>query len=162
MRKLVNYLGFQLGWAACVAGAGHGVLWLGPFAAAFLLAAHLAATPGRAREAKRLLVVAAFGLVLEAVAASFGAYRYAGGPLPAWVAALWLLFAATLESSLSWLADRPLTAAALGAVAGPLSFRAGVGLGAASYAGSPAAACAVLAVLWAVALPGAFWVSRRL
>ncbi len=128
---LANYVGFQLGWLACVAGAGRGLFLLGPAAAAILLGAHLAAAPRRGAELRRLAGVAAFGLLLEIAALSLGRHRFAGpGLIPMWVAALWLLFAATLTSSLAWLSGRPLLAAALGAVAGPLSFKAGVGLGA--------------------------------
>ena len=160
-RSLVNYVGFQAGWFACVMGAGHGVYWLGPLVASVLLTLHTALSPSPRAELRRLLAVAAFGLALEAVALSFGRYAYAGGFLSGWVVALWLLLAATLESSLAWLAERPVLAALIGAAAGPLSFRAGVGLGAGIYLAEPAQASAVLAALWAVALPGAFIVSRR-
>lgn len=161
--RALNYLGFQAGWFACVAGAGRELYWLGPLVAAALLTGHVWAESDRPREAKRLLAVAAFGLALELVAASLGRHRYEGPALllPLWVAALWLLFAATLNSSFAWLSGRLPAAAALGAIAGPLSFQAGVALGAGQYTGSPASASAVLSVLWAVALPGAFVVSNR-
>ncbi len=161
--RLFNYIGFQLGWFACVGGAGRGLFWLGPVAAAALLSAHLAAGPRRGVELKRLLGVAVFGLTLEFAALSLGLHRFVGpGLVPLWVVALWLLFAATLNSSFAWLADRPALAALLGAVAGPLSFKAGVGLGAGRYLASPASASALLALQWGLALPGAFYLSRRL
>jgi len=161
--SLLNYIGFQVGWLACVAGTGNGHLYLGPAVSVPLLAAHLVMSSRRVLELKRLLAVAAFGLVLELLAASAGQYRYLGSVslLPLWVAALWLLFAATLNSSFAWLSGRPLLAAALGALAGPLSFKAGVGLGAGEYLTSPLHASLALAVLWGLALPGAFFVSRR-
>lgn len=159
--RALNYAGFQLGWLACVWGAGRGHYWLGPSAAAVLLSAHALTRREPGSELRRLAAVAAFGLVLEAAALALGRHAYAGGFLPAWVAALWLLFAATLDSSLGWLAGKSLLAAGLGAVAGPLSFRAGVGLGAGAYLAAPSGAALVLAALWAVALPGAFYVSRR-
>lgn len=156
-----NYAGFQAGWFACVAGAGKGLFWLGPAAAALLLGAHVLASAEPRAELRRIALVAAFGLALEAAALRLGFHSYAGGFLPAWVAALWLLFAATLGSSMAWLDGRPLLAALLGAAAGPLSFRAGIGLGAGAFLGSAAAGCLVLSTLWAVALPGAYAVSRR-
>jgi hypothetical protein len=161
--RWANYLGFQLGWLACVGGAGRGLYWLGPVVCAVLLAAHAALRPSPTAELRRLAGVAALGLALELIALSFGCHRFAGpGPVPLWVAALWLLFAATLDSSLAWLADRPWLAALLGAAAGPLSFRAGVGLGAGAYAVAPAAAAVILAAQWAVAMPAAFAASRRI
>jgi hypothetical protein len=162
---LLNYLGFQAGWLANVMGAGREFFLIGPAATALLLSAHLGAAPARREEAVRLLAVAAFGLALELVFASLGRYEYSGrgnlSPLPLWVASLWLLFAATLNSSFRWLSGRPLLAAALGAFAGPLSFKAGVAFGAGRYLSSVPEASAVLSVLWALALPGAFAVSRR-
>ncbi|UPT74341.1 MAG: DUF2878 domain-containing protein [Elusimicrobiota bacterium] len=160
--SLVNWLGFQLGWFACVAGAGRGYFHLGVLVAGGLLTAHAAAAVAPRVEVGRILAVAAFGLALECAALSAGLHAYAGGFLPLWVAALWLLFAATVGSSMAWLAGRPWLAAALGAVAGPVSFRAGVGLNAGAYLGDPAQASALLAVLWAVALPGSFFVYRRI
>lgn len=159
--RLANYAGFQAGWLACVAGAGKGLFWLGPAAAALLLGGHLLASGDPRRELRRIVAVACFGLALEALALSFGRHAYSGGFLPAWVAALWLLLAATLRSSLAWLDGRPLLAALLGAAAGPLSFRAGIGLGAGAFLGGAAAGSLALSALWAVALPGAYAVSRR-
>ena len=161
---LLNYLGFQLGWLANVMGAGREAFLLGPAVSLLLLAAHAAGAADRRKEAARLLSVAAFGLLLEYLFVSFGRYEYAGAgrsPLPLWVFSLWLLFAATLNSSFRWLADRPVLAAVLGAVAGPLSFKAGVGLGAGRYLASPLEASVLLSVLWALALPGAFHLCRR-
>ncbi|MDX6769248.1 MAG: DUF2878 domain-containing protein [Elusimicrobiota bacterium] len=161
---LLNYLGFQAGWLANVMGAGREAFLLGPAVSLLLLGAHAAGAADRRKEAARLLAVAAFGLALELAFASLGRYEYAGSgrlPLPLWVVSLWLLFAATLDSSLRWLSDRPVLACVLGAFAGPLSFQAGVGLGAGRYLASAPEASVLLSVLWALALPGAFAVSRR-
>jgi hypothetical protein len=160
MPPLLNYLGFQLGWFACVGGAGRGLYYLGPLVCVPLLAGHLAVSPRRGNELKRLLAVTIFGLVLELTALSLGRHRFIGpGMIPLWVVSLWLLLAATLNSSFAWLSKRPVLAAVLGAVAGPLSFKAGVGLGAGAYLVSPASASVVLGAQWALALPGAFVVS---
>lgn len=160
-RPLLNWVGFQIGWFACVAGGARGSSGPGLLAAAALLSAHAAAAPAPGAEMRRVAAISLFGLALEFAALSFGRHSYAGGFLPLWVAALWALFAATTGSSMEWLARRPWLACALGAAAGPASFRAGVGLGAGSYLAEPAQASLVLAVMWAIALPGAFFVSRR-
>jgi len=62
--KFLNYFGFQLGWFACVAGAGQGHFLLGPLATVPLLIAHGYCAPNRRQEAKRIVCVAAFGLAL--------------------------------------------------------------------------------------------------
>jgi hypothetical protein len=165
MRSLANYVGFQLGWFACVGGAAHGAAWLGPAAAALLIAAHLASSPRRVREFRRLAAVGLFGLALESAAIAVGLYGYAGGgPVwwlaPAWIVALWVLIGATFESSLSWLSRRPWLAAAFGAVGSPLSFSAGMRMGAARFLIPTPIGLAALAALWAAALPLAFQISR--
>jgi hypothetical protein len=147
-----------------VLGAGREAFLIGPAASLLLLSAHMSAVESRRKEFLRLVAVAAFGLALEYIFVSFGRYEYAGAgrsPLPLWVASLWLLFAATLNSSFRWLSTRPILASVMGAFAGPLSFKAGVGLGAGRYLASAFEASVLLSVLWALALPGAFFVSRR-
>lgn len=164
MRNAFNYAGFQLGWLACVAGAGRGRFWLGPVAVAALCAAHLRVSRDPAREARRLAAVGVFGLALESAAQGAGLYAYRGAPAawlaPAWIVALWVLLAATFDASLGWLERRPWLCGALGAAASPLSFSAGARLGAADLLLPGPAGYAALAALWAVALPLSFAVAR--
>ncbi|NNN07551.1 MAG: DUF2878 domain-containing protein [Elusimicrobia bacterium] len=165
MGRWVNGAGFVLGWLACVGGAARGRPWAGPAAAAVLIGLHLAASRDPARELRRLAAVGAFGAALESAAVALGLYGYAGGwgvwwLAPAWIVALWVLLAATFESSLAWLDGRPWLAAAVGAVASPLIFSAGARLGAAGYVAPPFVSLAALAVVWSAALPLAFAVSR--
>ena len=49
---------------------------------------------------------------------------------PHWIVAMWVLFASTLNVSLRWLRGRWALATLLGAVAGPLAYYGGAGLGA--------------------------------
>lgn len=164
MKKALNYAGFQAGWLACVAGAGRGLFWLGPLFVAALCAAHLFFSLDAVREARRLAAVGLFGLVLESAAQSAGLYAYRGSPAawlaPAWIAALWVLLAATFDASLGWLERRPWLCAALGAAASPLSFSAGERLGAVEFVLPAPAGYAVLAALWFAALPLSFVVAR--
>lgn len=165
MGRWVNGAGFVLGWLACVGGAARGLAWAGPAAAAVLVGLHLAVTRDPARELRRLAAVGAFGAALESVAVSLGLYGYAGGwgiwwLAPAWIVALWVMLAATFESSLAWLDGRPRLTALIGALGGPLSFSAGVRMGAAGFVASPLLSLAALSALWAAALPLALAVSR--
>jgi hypothetical protein len=167
MRRIWNYISLQLGWFACVGGAARGLAWAGPSAAVVLVALHLAFSDDRARESRRLAVVGIMGLLLETGALSAGLYAYsAGGPVkwlaPAWIVALWVLLGTTFESSLSWLAGRPVLAAAFGAIGSPLSFSAGVKLGAARFLVPPSLGLCALAALWAAAFPLAMAVSHAI
>lgn len=164
MKNALNYAGFQLGWLACVMGAGRGSYWLGPLAVAALCAAHLSFSADPKREARRLAAVGLFGLVLESAAQGAGLYAYRGAPAawlaPAWIVALWILLAATFGASLGWLERRPRLCAVLGAAASPLSFTAGARLGAAELTWPAPAGLIALSALWFVVLPASFAIAR--
>lgn len=164
MKGVLNYIGFQVGWLACVMGAGRDLFWLGPLAVAALCAAHLYFSADPKREARRLAAVGLFGLILESAAQGAGLYAYRGAPAawlaPAWIVALWILLAATFDASLGWLERRPWLCAVLGAAASPFSFTAGVRLGAAELTVPAPLSFIVLAALWFVALPLSFAVAK--
>lgn len=69
---------------------------------------------------------------------------------PLWMAGLWVAFAATLGSSLSWLRGRPWIAALFGALGGPLAYGGGARLEA---LGTTATGLGAVAVEWALAAP---------
>jgi hypothetical protein len=163
--RALNLLGFLLGGLACVGGAAAGRSWIGPAAAAMLVGAHAAASARPLRELRRLAAVGAFGIAVESAALAAGLYGYSGGwgewwLAPAWIAALWLLLAATLESSLRGLGRSPALAAAAGALGGALAFALALRLGAARFIAPAPVGLAAVAALWAAALPLAFAVSR--
>lgn len=111
-----------------------------------------------------IIGVGIIGWVLESVIGTLGiidfhgAYRfplreYAVQLAPIWMWCLWLGFATTLISSLYWCADRPLLAAALGAIAGPCSYWGGAALSGSSFLLPAMQVLAIEAVLWAFLLP---------
>lgn len=156
--KLINFAAFQLGWFACVLGAGGDRPWLGPVAAGALLALHARLSRHPAADFRVILGVGVFGVIVDSLQAAFGVFepRHAIGPVwlcPPWLAALWLLFGSTLNSSLSWLVGRPALAALLGAGAGPLAYAAGAKLGALTLAESRALALGSLAGVWGAGMP---------
>ncbi|ABB05629.1 hypothetical protein Bcep18194_C6579 [Burkholderia lata] len=155
----------QAGWFVCVLSAAHGRGWIGTLCAGLLAGAHLLRARAHAREAALMAIVTALGWSWDAVPVATGWLRYPNGVLlegaaPYWIAGLWVLFSTQLNVSLRWLRERWLTAALLGAVAGPLSFRAGATLGAVQIA-SPAA-WVLLGCGWGILLPSAVWLARRL
>ncbi|AOY99675.1 hypothetical protein BKK81_10725 [Cupriavidus sp. USMAHM13] len=156
-RRLAYALLGQAGWFAAVLGAVHGAAWLGPAFTLTVLALHLWQVPRPGREACLLAGVALGGAFWETTLVRLGLVQYAHvitlpGGAPLWLVGLWILLALQLNVLFSWLRGRPWLAALLGAVAGPLSFRAGVALGAATFP-DPVHALAVLAAGWALALP---------
>ncbi len=155
----------QAGWFACVMSAARGADYLGIAFVMALIAAHLGLARRPMMEAKLLATVALIGGGWESVLVAFDLLAYPHttlvlGIAPVWLIAMWGLFAAQLNTTYRWLKHLVLAAALLGAVAGPLSFRAGALLGAVRF-DKQVPAFAALAVGWAVILPLVIVLSRR-
>lgn len=154
---LVNAVGFQAGWFACVLGAAHGRVAIGSAVAAALLALHVAFSDDRRAELRLIAAAVGVGAVWDSTLSAIGwvVYRegeWLAGAAPGWILLLWALFAATLRHSMRWLQGQWLLAALFGAVGGPLSFLAGVRLGAAELP-DPQVALVALALGWTVWVP---------
>lgn len=156
MRKLINFLGFQLVWFACVLTAAHGRPWLGLAVFAAVVALHLRLSPNRVAELKLLAAAAVVGALAESALLFTGVLRFPGAGLPLWMVALWVNFAATLRVALSWLAGRYALGAAVGAVAGPLAYLGGERLGAIAVQ-QPLG----VALEWAIATPLLLWLAKE-
>jgi len=165
-RVLANVVVFEAAWFACIAGVAHGQPAWGTAAIAAAIAWHLAICARPATELALAGALCGVGLVAESIMVALGHVAYPGGQPVAWLAPYWLValwgeFAIALNVTLRWLKRRPLLAAALGALFGPLSFLGGVRLGAARFIDEPAA-LASLAVMWALLMPLVMAVSDRL
>jgi len=164
MGLLTAFVVFQGAWFACVLGAAHGWPWAGAGAAAGAVALGIAFSARPAADIVLVAVAVVVGLVWDSAMLQLGWIAYvAPGPLPmlapAWILALWALFAVTLREPLRALHGRPWLAALLGAVGGPLSYAAAARLGACRFA-DPVAPVA-LAVGWAVMTPLLLALARR-
>ena len=166
MFLLLNAALYQAGWLACTLGAANGLPWIGPMAAAAIVAWHLA----RAREAKPELllvaVTAASGLVFETALLQSGWISYpdgssAGDLAPLWMVTLWGLFATTFNVSLRSLRGRLVLATLIGAAGAPAADYAGARLGALDLL-APAPALVAIAIGWAIATPLLLRAARRL
>ncbi|MCK6555526.1 DUF2878 family protein [Candidatus Binatia bacterium] len=158
MSRWLNFVMFYAGWFACVGGAARGQLWLGPAVVAVFLLVHLAGTAKLTQEARLILVAGLFGFAIDTLQASSGLYSFAGTSVkpwlsPPWMVALWMLFATTLNSSMSWLGGRYGLAAGLGAAFGPASYVAGARLGAIELSENSLVSVIGIAIVWAIAMP---------
>lgn len=155
----------QIGWFVCVLSAARDVSWIGVAFVAILLVCHLryAVLPAREGRLVASVVLAAALWETALVRAGFVIYPHGTvwpGIVPPWLLGLWALFAIQLNVLFRWLRGRPWLAATLGAVAGPLSFRAGVALGAARFP-EEQTSMVVLAVGWALWMPALVWMAKR-
>jgi hypothetical protein len=155
----------QVGWFACVLSAARGVPWIGVSITVVFLGMHLLRAAHPLEEFKLLTSVMVIGGIWESTLVYFGLLSYPSGTVveglaPYWLLALWALFAAQINTTYQWLKSRIPAAALMGAVAGPISFRAGAALKALNLERSWVSVAA-LAVGWAILLPVVILLSRR-
>lgn len=166
LSKAANVAAFQLTWWAGLLGAAASKEWIGPAVAACILSLHLLMAADRLAMMKTIALVGGAGYLVDSVLGLAGVLEFRvdnfGGRLlaPLWLLGLWLVFATTLGSSLSWLSSRPRLAAVLGAVFGPVSYYAGFTLGALHLGAPHLRSLFMIASVWSLLLPLSFRVDR--
>lgn len=170
IRFVINVVGFNVCWFAAVFGARDGRLWVGPLAAAVVIAIHLLyVTPPaqRPRELALIAVITLLGPLLDLGLNLAGVIELRGANginlwFWLWFAALWANYAATINVSMRWLLGRLVLSAALGAFAGSTTYRAAELLGAVNLGPSVTVAMAAVGAGYAVAVPLTILLARRL
>ena len=165
----LNVALFQAGWFACVLSASRGQAWLGAVAAVVAvsaLAIHGALARRAIAEFKLVALISMLGTLADSLLLATGWIAYSSGVLlngvaPYWIAALWALFATTLNVSMRWLRGRVGLAMALGAVGGPLSYWGAARLGAVQFV-EPLPLVIALALIWAAAMPACIALAQKL
>jgi hypothetical protein len=159
---LLNFVSFQFTWFACVLGAVWGFPLLGVLAALTLGGMSVLSSRDPKRELFFILIAAVLGTALDLIPLSFGAFSFVvetrlpwGYPL--WMSAIWVGFAATFGSSLSWLSDRYALSALLGFVGGPLAYLGGQSLGAIALGENYWWSMLLIGCFWAVVTPLLFF-----
>lgn len=166
LRLAVGFALFQGAWFACVIGAAQGQTGAGIAAVAGVLVLALAFSKARVAELGLIGIALAVGLIWDSLLARSEIVVYASpGPLtgwaPAWILALWALFAPMLREPLRWLHGRHLLAALFGGVGGALSYAAAARFGACHFP-DPLLAMAVLGAGWALIVPLLLAAAQRL
>ena len=161
----LNFALFQAAWFAGVLGAAHDVPLLGTLIVAAVIAWHVSVSARPVMEAKLVVAALAIGAVFETFCVQLGQVTFTSGQpepylAPYWMVAMWGLLAIALNVTMRWMKRRWLLAATLGAIAGPMSYAAGVRLGAATFIHATAA-LTTLAVAWALLMPLLVWLSDR-
>jgi hypothetical protein len=155
---VANVVGFHLVWFLSLYGAGRGQAWLGAAVLLPFVGWHLRSGVAWRAELAVAAAAALTGFLADSLFAQTGILRYAApwpvpGLAPAWIVVMWINFALTLNVALRWLRGRGVLAAVLGGLGGPFAYIAGVRLDAATLAAAPVMAYAVIALVWAVAVP---------
>lgn len=156
MQNATNFLIYQGVWLACVIGAGSGIPWLGVAVAILALTWHWHVALRPRVELKLIAMTGLIGGLWETLLVRADWVRYQGdlpdGWTPLWIVALWLVFATTLNFSLSWLKGRYVLASALGALGGPAAWAAGEKMGALQLQHGQQSLW-VIAIGWLVIMP---------
>jgi len=157
----MNAILYQCVWFVGVLGREP----LAPIAFA-LLALHLALCRERGAELALLAAAAALGVAIDSMLTLAGVFVFDPTatvlPIPAWLVAIWLAFAATLRNALRFLLSRLPLAIVAGAVGGPLSYLAAARLGAVSLPLGTWPTAAVLALVWAFTMPALIMLARAI
>ena len=154
---LINYLGFQATWFCVVLNAAAARSELGIAFALVVVTAQLCLLRDWQKELRLVLLVTVLGSCLDAAVMSLGAFSFPVTtgelwPYPLWMSGLWLSFAMTLNHSMSWLKNRYVAAAILGAIGGPLCYIAAESFGAISLLEPRQFAIGAVAAGWTTAM----------
>lgn len=144
--KILNAILFQVGWFSCIFLS----FWPALVITTIVLGVHLKLAEDYKNELKIIFPVGCLGFILDWFFAKLGFIdlNVSGGPV-FYLFLLWLLFASTLNSSLKYLMNKPLSAALAGALA-PLSYMAAEKIGRVKYAEETLGSMLLHAVMWSL------------
>ena len=167
MAKFWNFILFQLGWFACVwCAANQKVLWAVIGTMAYIVF-HIWWSDTPKLELALLVKAVIYGVSADTLIMYLDLLDFRDNwPVPylspVWMWVLWALVASTINSSLSWLRGRPLLGAILGAISGPMSYEAGVRMGAGTWGPrGQVMGMLLIAVNWGIAIPLFFYWDRK-
>jgi len=166
MALLVNFIGFQVGWFACVLGAANDKELLGMIIALGVIIYHVVTQGDSRKELKLVLAATVIGLLWETWVLNLDILHYPSHPealfwAPAWLIMMWALFATTINLSMGWLKGRWILSVFMGAVFGPLAFIGGEKLGAVVFLDSTLS-IVTLSVGWGLLMPLLLWIAERI
>lgn len=157
---VVTFIAYEALWFAVVISAARGYAWAGMVLAAAFIGWQIMASTSRALACRLVGIAVLLGMLVDGGAGALGLVHYASahpalppGGAPVWILGLWGAFGVTLVSAFRWISGRPVLAAVLGAIGGPLSYMgAQRGWSTVIFTLPAWHAMAYLAVGWAIAL----------
>lgn len=155
---IVNIIALNIVWFAAVLGAAQGLFWLGPAALLLSLAVQFKDDLKNSTLIKFLLSTALVGTIADSLMIMLGAISFECCSVlpqnyPMWMLALWLSFATTLFSSLSWIRNKLALGSILGCLGGASAYYGGYKLGALGMANDIQNALLIIGMSWAIAMP---------
>ena len=162
--KLINFVLFQAGWFALILGAAYERIIEALIFSVIIIIVHLKIIPNRMDDIKLFFYAGIAGFVFDGILQYNNLILYSSPvwpyPLtPLWIIILWVMFAMTLNHSLSWLKGRILLAGLFGVIGGPLAYIAGEKLGAITI--TETQTLFVLSIGWAFITPLLVYLSEK-
>ena len=163
--KVINFIFFQLVWFICIIGAATNETHAAVAFSLLIILFHLYLTKDKKNELKILLLASILGFLFDGFLLKNELVLYANhgwsySITPLWIIVLWMGFAITLNSSLSWLKKKIKLSVLLGAIGGPLAYLAGEKLNAVTIL-SPNAII-VIAIGWGIITPLLIIITNKL
>ena len=163
--KIINFIFFQLIWFVCIIGAATNETHSAVAFSLLIILFHLYLTKDKKNELKILLLASILGFLFDGFLLKNELVLYANhgwsySITPLWIIVLWMGFAITLNSSLSWLKKKIKLSVLLGAIGGPLAYLAGEKLNAVTIL-SPNAII-VIAIGWGIITPLLIIITNKL
>ena len=159
--NVLNFIVFQASWFLLIVFQNQYLYIVVAFNFIFLVV-----TRTTINHAFFLLTCAVIGVVIDSALATLGVLIFeplpSVLPIPAWLCVIWISFASTIRHSMAYLGKSTIVAAVVGAIAGPISYFAGMRLGAVDFGYSTIIVLAIYAVIWALLLPTMFILSDKI
>jgi len=157
LNVLINAMLFNGVWIACVAGSAKQLLWPAIASVAVLAAYQLHPQNRHPNDIKLVIASVVLGIIVDTIWVKAGYMDFTdkrpfSNFAPAWIVVLWVGFALTVNHSLKWLTAHPLLPVITGAVAAPITYFAGIKLGAVVYTQSVTTVSVGLAIAWSISL----------
>ena len=163
--KIINFLLFQLVWFVCILGAAKNATHAAVAFSLLIILFHFYLTKYKTSELKILLLASIIGFLfdgflLKSELVLYADHGWSYSVTPLWIIILWMGFAITLNSSLSWLKKKLNLSILFGAIGGPLAYLAGEKLGAVTLLTSDA--LIIISTGWAIITPLLIFVSNKI
>ena len=168
IKNIINIIGFNIGWWACVLGAANDLTYLGPVIMILFLIVHYYLFVSDIKEIYLVLIIGTIGTIIDSLLFLSGSFIYAGAYsnqiliAPMWITAMWMGFSATVNHSMSWLKDKWLIMVICGIVFGPAAFFTGEKFGAIEFHLSALFSVLVIAIVYGILMPAIYLLNGHL
>jgi len=162
---IVKFIVFQIGWFAAVLGGAHDYVFGGSLLVAAIVAVHIWQASIPSREVLLILFTTLIGTIWDSALVALNVIQYPhgifiSGVAPIWIIAVWALFATAFNTTLTYFKHRYVFASLFGAIGAPLSFLAGMRLGALQFP-NQTMALIVIGAGWATMMPMLMKLAQR-